>query len=128
MKFGHLCFVALLATSTQAFASTTICQVDGKLSDPEVVSWDSVSQKAKIKYWTGRSYEGTLTLTRKHNTGTKVNLSFKPDPIYGDEYEYIVFSVPGGGHRVLGAGFVHTNGTKRLNYGLGSYEATCSSL
>jgi hypothetical protein len=119
---------SLFIFSTLASASTTICQVDGKLTDPQVITWDSDSRKAKIKYWTGRTYDGVLTLTRKHNDGQKFNLSFTPLGMSADEYEYIVFSVPSGGYRVLGAGFIYSNGVKRLDYGLGGYDATCSTL
>lgn len=129
MKLQVFVGIALFALSPAAFGSTTICQVDGQLSDPQVITWDSVSRKAKIKYWTGHTYDGELTLTRKHNEdGLKFNLSFKPIGMGSDEYEYIVFSVDERKYRVLGAGFIHRNGTKRLDYGLGGYDATCSTL
>lgn len=129
MELRHLLLATLLATPTCVLADTTICKVAGDSVDPQVVSWDSVSRKARIKYWSGVTYDGMLTLTRKHDDGTKVNLSFAPtDSIFGDEYEFIVFTIPGAGHRMVGASFIYSGGVKRLSSVLGNFEATCSTL
>jgi len=115
-------------TAAPAFAQTTICKVEGDSTGPELISWDTKTQRAQVKLL-GEDLQGKMTWKRKHDDlGDKVNLSFTPaDPLFGDEYEFVVFPTESG-HRVMGVGYKYYNGVKYLNISQGNYVAVCSSL
>ena len=124
----NLAALLLLGAAAPAFAQTTICKVEGATTGPELISWDTKTQRAEVKML-GEALQGKLTWRRKHDDlGDKVNLSFTPaDPLFGDEYEFVVFPTESG-HRVMGVGYKYYGGVKYLNISQGNYSATCSSL
>ena len=127
-KSSHLAALLLLGVAAPAFAQTTICKIEGDSIGPELISWDTKTQRAQVKLL-GEDLQGKMTWKRKHDDlGDKVNLSFTPaDPLFGDEYEFVVFPTESG-HRVMGVGYKYYNGVKYLNISQGNYAAVCSSL
>ena len=129
MRLTHV-FLPLILLSPCAFGATTICQFDGSGHLPSVVSWDSVTHQAKAEFNTYGTKSGKLTLSRKHGDySNKVNLVFPPSsPLFGDEFEIIVFPVGRNAFRALGVAYVISDGSKHLSISLGDADAVCNSL
>ena len=125
-------FVALwltLLVTPHAWASTTICKIEGDAIGPTTVSWDTDSRKASIKLYSGETHQGHLTNVRKHNDGLKVNLVFRTiGTPFQDESEYIVFPVSETEHRIIGVGYKHLDGVRHLDISQGNHIGHCSSL
>lgn len=126
-KPSHLATLFLLSVAAPASAQTTICKVEGDSIGPELISWDTRTQRAEVKML-GEELQGKVTWRRKHNDlGEKVNLSFTPaNPLFGDEYEFVVFPTEDG-HRVMGVGYKRHNGVRYFDTSQGNYPAACTS-
>lgn len=73
---------------------------------PMRLSWDLASRQAVLVDEEGEAHDGRLVGTRPHNDDRKFNLRFTtpPDDLNSTIFEFIVFWIPGVGHKVIGIG------------------------
>jgi hypothetical protein len=120
----------LIIGTNLVYGDSTVCQIDNALAAPKAIGWDTVTKLAKYTDSANKTHAGVVTLTRKHDSGEKINLYFD----FGRDYngitkaEFIVFPVFGGKHRVIGVGYTLLNGEKLLTQLIGAYDAACLSL
>ncbi|MFV1976449.1 MAG: hypothetical protein ACC651_11925 [Candidatus Scalindua sp.] len=113
-----------------SWANLTICKLEESSIGIKAISWDDNTGAAKVTDLLNNSYAGTVTLTRKHNDGKKVNIYIQYDkPYYGDDAaEYIVFPAGLNGFRVISVSYIVKEKKKYLNTSQGNYSATCLSM
>ena len=127
-RLGSL--ILMLVASPTVLGSTTICKVDGNSATlPTAVSWDTSTNQAKADFSLYGKKSGTLTLSRPHDDGAKVNLVFpSSDSSLANQFELIVFPVGRNEYRILGVAYSIIDGQKHLTLGLGNETASCSTL
>jgi hypothetical protein len=105
---------------------TTVCTIkqDGSPLG-KTVAWNANTRKAKITHFDG-PYPGRVTRSQSHGAGRKLNLRFEYGERYGmNESEYIVFPMPGSGHRIVGVAFIRDGGDRHLQNLEGVADANC---
>lgn len=123
--------ISLIIAPVCSFGSTTICKIDSQ--DPLLpvaVSWDTSNNQAKASFTGYGQQLGKLTLSRKHNEdGNKVNLVFPSvKPVFGDEFEFIVFPTGPNKYRILGVTYIISGERKHLSFSLGAADGVCATL
>lgn len=92
--------------------------------------WDSETGSAKFVDIDGAEHAGSVTLTRTHDKGEKVNLRFlfeNPKKMAANTAEFIIFPV-GSDYRIIGVGYVEADGAEHLSTLIENSDAACVKL
>ena len=127
---SRVIFVLAFIPAT-TWANSTICKLEETMVGIKAIAWNENDGSAKITDMLNNTYEGVITLTRKHSDeGKKTNIYIKYNkPYYGDDAaEFVVFPVSKNSFRVIGVSYILKGNKQHLNTSKGNYSATCLSM